>query len=102
MKIKWFEIEERHENIDAYDTEVTIIGVDENGVEYTTGAMESCGEIVSIDKDYIEKTGEVYDINGTFGVWNNVLDETETGPLPVYVPTRREVSWDEWYGNLKF
>ena len=40
MKIKWFEIEERHENIDSYDTEVTVIGVDENGVEYTTGAME--------------------------------------------------------------
>jgi hypothetical protein len=39
MNIKWFAIEERHDNIDTYDTEVSVIGVDENGVEYITGAM---------------------------------------------------------------
>jgi hypothetical protein len=86
--------DERHDSIDTHDTEVTVIGVDEYGIEYIAGAMESGGEIVDVYEEEMEITGEVYDVNGTFGIWDSVLDETETGPLPVFVPTRREVSWD--------
>ena len=49
------------EIVDVYDThgphdrEVEILGCDKNGVEYAAVAMESCGEIVEIYEDTVEK-----------------------------------------------
>jgi hypothetical protein len=58
MKFKGIEFDEI---VDVYDThglhdkEVEILGYDKNGVEYAAVAMESCGEIVEIYEDTIEK-----------------------------------------------
>ena len=49
------------EIVDVYDThglhdrEVEILGCDKDGVEYAAVAMESCGEIVEIYEDTVEK-----------------------------------------------
>ena len=41
--------------IDCYDQEVLIEGYDKEGVKYSAIASASCGEIVEIDEDSIEK-----------------------------------------------
>ena len=49
------------EIVDVYDThgphdrEVEILGCNKDGVEYAAVAMESCGEIVEIYEDTVEK-----------------------------------------------
>ena len=49
------------EIVDVYDThgpqdrEVEILGWDKDGVEYAAVGMESCGELVEIYEDTIEK-----------------------------------------------
>ncbi len=49
------------EIVDVYDThglhdkEVEILGYDKDGVEYAAVGMESCGELVEIYEDTIEK-----------------------------------------------
>lgn len=48
LDIDW-EIAEEVDVLSAYDTQVLLSGLDDNGNEYSASATESCGEIVEIE-----------------------------------------------------
>ena len=52
--INWYEQGEDLDVIDCYDKEVEVFGEDDAGNEYTATGMDSCGEVVDIDRDSIE------------------------------------------------
>lgn len=54
--IDFDEIVDVYDIIDVHDREVEILGYNhETGIEYAAVGMESCGEIVEIYEDTIEK-----------------------------------------------
>ena len=52
--INWNEKGDDLDVLDCYDKEIEVFGEDEAGNEYSAVAMESCGDIVGIDKESIE------------------------------------------------
>ncbi len=52
--IDWNDTGDELDVIDCYDKEIEVFGEDEAGNEYSAVAMESCGEIVDINRDSIE------------------------------------------------
>ena len=52
--INWYERGDTLDVIDCYDKEIELFGEDDAGNEYSAVGMESCDEIVDVDKDSIE------------------------------------------------
>lgn len=52
--INWYERGDTLDTIDYHDKEIEVFGEDDAGNEYSAVAMESCGEVVDIDRESIE------------------------------------------------
>ena len=55
IRIEFDEIVQELDVIDCYDRDVEVLGYDEDGNEYSAVGMESCGEMVEIYEDSIER-----------------------------------------------